>query len=85
MEIVLQWLDEVDDLVALALISWVTVRRSCLLFGLGAALLVGAAGRELPADFPMMLMAGLALCSVLAWGCGGLLAIAFQHRTSPAT
>jgi hypothetical protein len=67
MEVVLQWLDELDDLAFAMFIGWRKVCRSGLSLGLAAALLlVPGTGTQLQAHWVVALSV-IALVSVLAW------------------
>lgn len=70
MEIVLQWLDDLDDLVYAAALTSEYTRRALLLVGLVASLVsasgIGAEAASVPAWLPVPL-AGLAMGSVAAW------------------
>ncbi len=77
MECVLQWIDELDDVLASLLFVWHRVSSTLLVAGLIAAALVHSG---LPA-VDAYLLAQAALLFVLAWGLGGLLATVFERRT----
>jgi hypothetical protein len=75
MEVVLLWLDDLDDLVFAAVAFWARLRRLCLQIGLFAA--VTLAGCELwamAAEWSLAL-AGIAACSVAVWMAGALLVL----------
>lgn len=85
MEVLLQWLDELDDLLFVAFVTW---RRACRLglgFGLAAALaLVPRFGPELEAHWVVALSV-IALASVLAWTTAALSFAAKPLHRSPVT
>ena len=87
MEIVLLWLDDLDDLVFVAAAFWTRLRRFCLQIGLFAALLL--AGSELSTEMSTaqsiaqstlaadwsLAFAGIAGASVVVWTAGALLVL----------
>lgn len=62
MEIVLQWLDDLDDFLFAGLLAWERVRRGLLQVGLASALAEAAAASSDPYGIP--LLGGLAAGSV---------------------
>ena len=64
MEIVLLWLDELDDLVYGLALLWEPLRRIVLHIGFGAALIIQFAPPPIAYD---IVLAGIALASVLVW------------------
>jgi hypothetical protein len=64
MEVLLLWLDELDDLVFGIALLWEPLRRIVLQIGLGAALLVQFSPQLI--DYAAAL-AGIAFASVLVW------------------
>jgi hypothetical protein len=82
MEVILLWLDELDDLVfGLALLSE-PLRRIVLQIGLGAAVAVLFSPPTVPFDG---ILAGIASASVLAWLVAFfVLAARGDHRAGPA-
>jgi hypothetical protein len=80
MEIVMQWLDDVDDLVYAFALTSERTRRALLGAGLLASLISAAAVAEtvgMPAWVPMPL-AALALASVALWSAGVAAAFASE-------
>lgn len=67
MEVVLQWLDDVEDLVFAAAFLWRGLRRLCLGLGMLAALAVGASISWLDTAALATAFAVVALLSVSAW------------------
>jgi hypothetical protein len=86
MEIVLQWLDELDDLVFAGFSIWGRLRRLCLAIALGAALALLALPRLGIAADPMPLLTAVSLAGLVAWaGVATVAAIAERNaRTSTA-
>jgi len=85
MEIVLQWLDELDDLVFAGFAIWSRLRRICL----AVALLAALALHVLPffgADFSVeFVLAEASLAALAAWAMvGALSASADRNRRLPA-
>lgn len=79
MEIVLQWLDELDDLVFATLLTWRGVCRFGLALGLPAALVLTPLFR---ADLGMVAfcaLTGVSAGSVLAWGAAALVTVRANH------
>jgi hypothetical protein len=72
MEIVLLWLDDLDDLVFSGALAWERLRRVCLQFGLTASL--GLAACQLFANAAAWTppLAGVAVSSVSVWAAGAL-------------
>lgn len=64
MEVVLLWLDELDDLVYGLALLWEPMRRIVLCIGLGAALIIHFAPPPIAYD---VVLAGIAFASVLVW------------------
>ena len=65
MEILMQWLDDLEDLAFAFMTAWHGMCRLCLSVGLAASLLVMApmaVGRS-----TLLILTGVALASVLAW------------------
>ena len=80
MECVLQWFDELDDMVASALFVWHRVSAGLLFIGLVCAILVHVAAAHFSGIVSVYLMFELALASIVLWGLGGMLAVAFDRR-----
>lgn len=78
MEIVLLWLDDLDDLVLCCGRLWEPVRYLCLQIGLGAAFALSAA--ELLRGEWSAALAAVAATSVSLWFCGAACAIAARLR-----
>lgn len=67
MEVVLQWLDELDDLVFAGFSIWGRLRRLCLAIALGAALALLALPKlNIPVE-PMPGLASVSLAGLVAW------------------
>lgn len=80
MEIVLQWLDDLEDLVFAVALAWERLRHALLQLGLLAALMLAATSlRPLGFANPEVL-AGIALASVVVWLFGSLLARSPPYR-----
>ena len=79
MEIVLLWLDDLDDVLFSAALVWERLRRGVLLVGLAAS--VALAGSELAAVATQWATAlsGIAAASVCAWLLSALLSV-FYYR-----
>jgi hypothetical protein len=87
MEIVLQWLDDLDDLMHVAAFRWEALRRVCLSLGLVAAALLAAGEADGAAAPWLPSLAVLALLSVLVWGAGlgaFLMAMRRERGRTPA-
>lgn len=67
MEIVLQWLDEIEDTVFTVALVWETLRRALLQIGLCAAVALQFTLSAAYALAYAKLLAGVALSSVLVW------------------
>ena len=67
MEVVLLWLDDLDDLLFVALGAAERLRRFCLQVGLGAAVALACAERSLLAPDLTSAAAGIAAASVGLW------------------
>lgn len=80
MEVVLLWLDDLDDLLFSAALVWERLRRRILQVGLAAAL--GLAGAELSATATewAAALSSVAATSVAAW-CAGAVLRAYYYRT----
>jgi hypothetical protein len=73
MEVVLLWLDDLDDLVFVLVSVWARLRRFCLQVGLSAACLLAACELSVTADVWAPAFAGVAGSSVVVWTAGALL------------
>lgn len=76
MEVVLLWLDDLDDLVFAAALVWEPLRILCLQIGLLAALTLVACELSVTAADWSTMFAGVATSSVAIWFLGALLMIA---------
>lgn len=72
MEIVLLWLDDLDDLVFSGASAWETLRRLCLQIGLAAALTLAVCELLASAAAWAPGLAGVAASSVTVWAAGTL-------------
>jgi hypothetical protein len=88
MEVVLLWLDDLDDLVFTVALGWERLRRLCLKIGLLSSF--GIAGCELSADTDLaasavhwtLPLAGVALLCVGVWFLGATIAVARRFELS---
>ena len=80
MEVVLLWLDDLDDVLFSAALLWERLRRVVLQIGLAAALAL--AGSELAAVATQWAMAfsGIAAASVAAWFLGAAFRIIYYRE-----
>ena len=85
MEVVLQWLDDLDDLVFGLALLWEPLRRRVLLIGLAAALLLGAAPIGPILRLSDAALAVTALGSVLLWLIALLLGAATRRARDAVT
>lgn len=83
MEVVLLWLDDLDDLVFVAASRWEQLRRAVLTVGLAAAFAVAACEISLVATALTPVLSVVAASSVMAWFAGAALRIAY-YRELPA-
>jgi len=80
MEVVLQWLDELDDLLFVMFVGWRKLCRFGLSLGLAAALMLApGSGAQLQAHWVVALSL-VALVSVLAWTTAALSLARPLHR-----
>lgn len=84
MEIVLQWIDDLDDLAHAAAFILVRMRRLCLQIGLGAALILQLVATRPGDGSYAFYLAGAASASVATWGLA-LLADRFVHSRNGRT
>ena len=78
MEIVLQWLDDLDDLIYATALSWRSLCRCGLALGfLSALVLTPVYGTDLRIQWVMMLSA-VAIGSVFAWSIAALITMRRQ-------
>jgi CHASE2 domain-containing sensor protein len=82
MEIVLLWLDDLDDLLFTAALVWESLRRAVLKVGLGAACALGVCELSMMAVHWVPVFNTIAVGSVAAWLSGGLLR-AYYRRVRP--
>jgi len=82
MEIVLLWLDDLDDLLFSMAAAWERLRRVLLQVGLGAS--VGLAGAELSAvaTYWAPALSGVAAASVGAWLLGTAFCVCYYRETN---
>lgn len=85
MEFLLQWLDELDDLVSAALLCWHRVRLICLVAGLAAALLVCGDRLVVGLALPDLVFVNIAAACVVTWSIMTALEVAFDRKTAAAT
>ena len=83
MEVVLLWLDELDDVVFTLALKWEQLRRSVLRVGFVAALAVAACELSLIATELTPALSVVAAASVAAWFVGAALRVAY-YRELPA-
>lgn len=79
MEVVLLWLDDLDDLVFVAAAFWTRLRRFCLQIGLFAAFMLAGSELSMMAADWSLAFAGIAGSSVVVWTAGALLVL-LAHR-----
>jgi hypothetical protein len=82
-EVVLLWLDDIDDLVFALALKWEQLRRSVLRVGFVAALAVAACESSLIAIELTPALSVVAAASVTAWFLGAVLRVAY-YRELPA-
>ena len=72
MEVVLLWLDDLDDALFSAALAWERLRRGVLKVGLASAVLLAAAELSAVATAWSPAFSGVAAVSVIAWLVGAL-------------
>jgi hypothetical protein len=83
MEVVLLWLDDLDDAVFSVALRWGCLRRTCLQMGLAAAFgLIVADALAVPAEFAVPLGA-VAISSVAVWLCGAAFRVYYYREWRP--
>lgn len=82
MEIVLLWLDDLDDLLFTAALAWESLRRAFLKIGLAAACALGTCELSMMAMHWVPVFNFIAVGSVTAWLFGGLLRL-YYRRVRP--
>lgn len=80
MEVVLQWLDELDDLLFALLLKWEDFSIAVLLVGLLAALLVHASQLGIDTIAGPLRLLQISLSCVAGWGSLSLLAAIAEQR-----
>ena len=80
MEVLLQWLDELDDAAATALFVWHRAGPAWLVPGMLSAILLHIDRTGWGIELPALFLTRCALGCILIWGIGGLLASAFERR-----
>lgn len=83
MEVVLLWLDDLDDLVFTLALNWEQLRRAVLSVGFVAALAVATCESSLIATELTPALSVVAAASVAAWFVGAALRVAY-YRELPA-
>jgi hypothetical protein len=85
MEIVLLWLDELDDLVFVISAFWERTRALCLQVGLLAAVALGGCELTVEAARWSPALASVACSSVVVWSAGAMLtAVVRRIKLKPA-
>jgi hypothetical protein len=82
MEIVLLWLDDLDDLLFAALLKWESLGRGILLLGLLAALLVHASRLGFGTFAGPLPLVQISISCVVAWGSVSLLGTLLDQRAA---
>jgi hypothetical protein len=82
MEVVLLWLDDLDDLMFVLVAIWASLRRFCLQVGLFAAFLLACCELSMTAATWSPALAGIAGSSVAMWAAGALLFL-IARRVDP--
>jgi hypothetical protein len=82
-EVVLLWLDDLDDIVFTLALKWEQLRRAVLSVGLVAALAVATCEVSLVATELTPVLSVVAAASVAAWFLGAALRVAY-YRELPA-
>ena len=85
MEIVLQWLDELDDIVSTALLCWERLRPVCLFAGLVAAMLLCSDQLGVDLALPALLLANIAAGCVGVWSMMTVLGLAVERKNGAPT
>ena len=80
MEVVLLWLDDLDDLVFSLALKWEQLRRAVLSVGLVAALAVASCELSLIATALTPALSVVAAASVAAWFLGAVLRVAYYRE-----
>jgi hypothetical protein len=83
MEIVLLWLDDLDDFVCALVALWAGMRRLCLQVGLLAACSLAACEASMTAAAWLPMLAGVAAASVALWLAGAPLVLLARRLRSP--
>jgi hypothetical protein len=82
MEVVLLWLDDLDDILFSAALGWERLRRLVLQIGLAASFAVAGAELSSVATQWAPALSAVAAASVAAWSLGGGLRILYYRRAS---
>jgi len=80
MEVVLLWLDDLDDVLFSAALVWERLRRIVLQIGLGAAFALAGSELSATATHWWPALAGIAAASVAAWLIGVTLRALYYRR-----
>ena len=83
MEVILLWLDDLDDLVFTLALKWEQLRRAVLGVGLAAAMAVAMCELSLLATAVTPALSVVAAVSVAAWFLGAVMRVAY-YRELPA-
>jgi hypothetical protein len=79
MEVVLLWLDDLDDVTFVLVSAWTRLRRACLQVGLLAACVLTACELSTTAGAWSLALAAISLASVALWTSGALLFALARH------
>ena len=79
MEVVLLWLDDLDDVVFVLISYWERLRRLCLQIGLFAAITLAGCELSFTAAQWSLALASVAGSSVVIWFLGALLVVAARR------
>jgi hypothetical protein len=85
MEILLLWLDELDDLAAAALHCWHRFRSACLVAGLAAALALCGDRLGIELAVPALLLANIAIACVVVWTAMTTITLMLERKITSAT
>jgi hypothetical protein len=80
LEIILLWLDDLDDLVFALALRWESLRRIVLQVGLAASLAVATCELSFTGTEWTPTLAGVAAASVAMWALGAVLRILYRRE-----
>lgn len=85
MEILLLWLDELDDFAATVIHCWHRFRPACLVAGLAAAIALCGDRLGIELAIPALLLANIAIACVVVWTAMTAITLVLERKIASTT